>query len=611
MRTVRVLLSSLGFIFLIACGGGGDTPPPSNNPPSNNPPPNQPVTDPCAGVSIDPGDLVAELATGPLADRKRRPRGTGDPRGDLLEELWTHDAAARLGLTRPLEAGLPTGNEDIGDIAVLQDSGDLIVRANQFDLDGVALRFTPSGSGYTLATATGGFRTALGARVVLEDDDSEAFDVPFAFTYFGTTQARGFVNSDGNITFGEGDSASTDRSVSRFLSGAPRVSPFFADLDPATGSGRVFLATGADGVTVTWCNVRGFDLTDTVTVQTTLLPTGVIDVRFGPGIGLDDAVVGLSPGHTGQFSTVDLSTVSGSAGDSTAIGERFSKDSDIDLVAVARKFYQTHPDSYDQLVIWTDTRVVSGNTFAYETTIANEIRGIGNTVFDSSRDFGSAGRLRSLVLMDALTKYPTSPTQRFLGEDSTLSLLGHETGHRWLALLRFRDAAGRRSDELLGRDQAHWSFFFDSDASFMEGNDIEDLGGGAFRTIGAVRRYSLLDQYAMGLVTPSQVSPFFYVEAPTNSVPERERDDAPDTGVTFNGTRREVRIDDVIDVMGRREPASAASPKTHRQAFLYVVSNGRTLDSAQVDKLDRIRRDWPAFFRSATSNRMTLETKVR
>ena len=611
MRTVRVLLSSLGFVFLVACGGGGDTPPPSNNPPSNNPPANQPVTDPCVGVSVEPADLVADLATGPLANRKRRPRGAGDPRGDLLEELWTHDAAARLGLTRPLEAGLPTDNEDIGDIAVLQDSGDLIVRANQFDLDGVALRFTPSGSGYTLSTATGGFRTALGTRLSLEDDASSAFDMPFAFSYFGTAQSRGFVNSDGNITFGEGDSASTDRSVSRFLSGAPRVSPFFADLDPTTGSGRVFLAAGADGVTVTWCNVRGFDLTDSVTVQTTLLPTGVIDVRFGPSIGLDDAVVGLSPGRTGQFSTVDLSAVSGSAGDGTAIGERFSKDSDLDLVAVARKFYQTHPDSYDQLVIWTDTRVVSGNTFAYETTIANEIRGIGSTVFDSSRDFGSAGRLRSLVLMDALTKYPDSPTQRFLGEDSTLSLLGHETGHRWLALLRFRDADGRRSDELLGRDQAHWSFFFDSDASFMEGNDIEDRGGGEFRTIGAVRRYSLLDQYAMGLVTPSQVPPFFYVEAPTNSVPERERDDAPDTGVTFNGTRREVRIDDVIDAMGRREPTSAASPKTHRQAFVYVVSNGRSLDSAQVDKLERIRRDWPAFFRSATGNRMTLEARLR
>ncbi len=558
---------------------------------------------------MEPSGHDSALTVSAAADRKRRP--VIDPHVDLPQLLWIHQAARAQGLTTALDAGVPVDNEDVGEIAVLQDSGDLIVRANQFDLSEVALRFTPSGSGYELSRADGAFRSTLGARLVLEDDDSSGFDVPFPFSFYGTAQPRGFVNSDGNITFVEADSASTDRSVSRFLAGPPRISPFFADLDPTTGNGRVFLATGPDGVTVTWCNVRGFDVTDTVSVQTTLLPTGVVEVRFAASVGLKDAVVGLSPGQTGQFATVDLSTAAGSAAGATALGERFSKDSDIDMVAVTRKFYQTHPDGYDQLVLWTDTRVVSGNTFAYETTVANEIRGIGNGIFDASRDFGSGGRLRSVMLMDALTKYPASPTQRFLGEDSTLSLLGHETGHRWLALLRFRNADASRSDELLGRDQSHWSFFFDSDASFLEGNDIEDLGGGAFRTIGAVRRYSLLDQYAMGLVSPSQVPPFFYVDAPTNVVPDREREDAPDTGVTFNGTRREVRIEDIVDAMGRREPTSGSSPRSHRQAFIYVVSNGRTLDQAQVDKLDRIRRDWAPFFRSATSSRMTLETRLR
>ena len=54
----------------------------------------------------------------------------------------------------------------------------------------------------------------------------------------------------------------------------------------------------------------------------------------------------------------------------------------------------------------------------------------------------------------------------------------------------FRDHTGATSDALLGRDDAHWSFFFNSDASVMEGNDIEDQGGGQFRTIDAVKRYS-------------------------------------------------------------------------------------------------------------------------
>lgn len=610
MRTCRAFLSSVGFVVLFACGGGGDSPSPSPQPPTPPPAP-PPVTDPCVGVGIDESFEAGESEPSALTLRKRTPRGAGDPRVDVGQLLWIHREARTLGLSQARETDLPRDTEDVGEIAVLRDASDLIVRANTFDLVGAALRFTPNGGGYDLTRGDFGFRGTVGNRIVLEDDDSEEFAIPFGFNFYGGAQSRAFINSDGNITFGEADFASTDRSVTRFLAGPPRVSPFFADLDPTTGSGRVFLAAGADGVTVTWCNVRGFDVAETVTVQTTLLPSGVVEMRFGGGISLRDAVVGVSPGRTGQFNNADLSGGGGGAGASTALGERFSRDPDIDLVAVARKFYQTHPDLFDQLVIWTDTRVVSGNTFAYETTVSNDIRGIGAGIFDSAADFGSGGRLRSLVLMDTLTKYPASPTQRFLGEDSTLSLLGHETGHRWLALLRFRDAQGRRSDELLGRDQAHWSFFFDSDASFMEGNDIDDLGGGSFRTSRAVEGYSLLDQYAMGLVSPSQVPPFFYVEAPTNIVPQRDREDAPDIGVTFNGTRREVRIDDVVDAMGRREPTSSASTKSHRQAFIYILSNGATLDQGQVDKLDRIRRDWMPYFREATDRRMTLETRLR
>ena len=53
--------------------------------------------------------------------------------------------------------------------------------------------------------------------------------------------------------------------------GPPRVAPFLADLDPSTG-GRVLANAAADGYTVTWCNVRGFDSAQTTNVQLTLLP---------------------------------------------------------------------------------------------------------------------------------------------------------------------------------------------------------------------------------------------------------------------------------------------------------------------------------------------------
>jgi hypothetical protein len=160
--------------------------------------------------------------------------------------------------------------------------------------------------------------------------------------------------------------------------------------------------------------------------------------------------------------------------------------------------------------------------------------------------------------------------------------MGQEVGHRWLAYLRFSDHNRQPSEALLGRDSGHWSFFFDSDASVMEGNRIQDLGGGSFRTVAAVEKYSLLDQYAMGLVRDIDVPKMFYVESPVSTTATAES--SPRVGVTFSGTRRDVLINDVIEVMGARSPSADNSPKVIRQAFIYLVSRNRTADPARLPR---------------------------
>ena len=100
----------------------------------------------------------------------------------------------------------------------------------------------------------------------------------------------------------------------------------------------------------------------------------------------------------------------------------------------------------------------------------------------------------------------------------------------------------------------------------------------------------------MGLVQPSDVPAFFYVQNPTNLSETKDRESSPDVGVTFNGTRRDVLIEDVIAIHGPRQPSAAESTRLHRQAFLYVVGAGRPPDSAAIAKLERIRRQWEEFF---------------
>lgn len=62
----------------------------------------------------------------------------------------------------------------------------------------------------------------------------------------------------------------------------------------------------------------------------------------------------------------------------------------------------------------------------------------------------------------------------------------------------------------------------------------------------------------------------------------------------------------------RSSSASAdASPRVHRQAFLYVVGTDRMAEPADVTLLDTIRRQWEVFFRGATEGRMRVETRLR
>jgi hypothetical protein len=608
---------------LAACGGsgspGGTTPPGGGTtPPGGGTTPTNPCT--TALLADTEGVATNGVLQGGAVPSDKKTLVDGNPRGRLPEALalnrWADERrrnqqlratvqAASRGDTQPSITVPAPVAEDIGDIAVIQDTGDLILPLNPFDVRSVGLRFTRSGSAYTLSKIDANFRSALGARVTLSDDDSAPISIPFAFPFYGTVQTAAFVNSDGNITLGEEDKASTERNLGRLVSGPPRIAPFFADLDPSTGTGKVFVNAAADQYTVTWCGVRGFDSTRTTTVQATLLPDGSVEMKFADSISVPDSIVGISPGHTADLALVDYTT--GSASGGGAIAERFASTNSIDTFAVAKKFYATHPDSFDQILLWTDQPLIQG-AFAYELTLANEVRGIGQDIYDISNAAGSGGRLRSMVVMDFLGKYPEDPGQKFLGENNTLSVMGQEVGHRWLAYVNFRDRTGTKSNALLGRDDAHWSFFLDSDASVMEGNDIEDLGGGQFRTVDAVKRYSRLDQYLMGAIPPSSVPTFFYVENPVST---KVRSDAPSIGVSFTGTRRDVLVDDVIAVSGQRVPSSADASKLHRQAFIYIVTAGRSTDAGQVAKLDRIRSQWEGFFAQATDNRMTANTRLR
>ncbi|MCS6886067.1 MAG: Ig-like domain-containing protein [Acidobacteriota bacterium] len=290
---------------------------------------------------------------------------------------------------------------------------------------------------------------------------------------------------------------------------------------------------------------------------------------------------------------------------------------------VAKRFFQRHPDQYDILVTFAETLYPTPtaglNILAYNVPIVNQTMGLGMEVgaFNGGpQAYGSSGRLKNFINMNRLLMYPANPSQSAYLTNSTLDILSHEVGHCWGAFYHFDDS-GVTSNELLGRQLAHWSFFFNSDASFLEGNRYLDLGSGRFRTIAATSTYNELDRYGIGVL--SAPSPVYVISNPTDFDPDiiLSNGSALDPSspiartlpplappeyesIQVTGTRKDVTFGQIVAVEGPRVPPPSPDLGRLSVGFILLVFPGREPEQRDIDKLKRIRDEWITLFKNST-----------
>ncbi len=175
--------------------------------------------------------------------------------------------------------------------------------------------------------------------VQLSDDDSRKVDLGFSFPFYGTVYTAVYINSDGNLTFGAGDGQSQERSVSRFLTLAPRIAALYADLNPAAGGKVLFGKANETSMYVKWDGVPLYGTSGKNTVSITLDQSGQITVAVA-GVSGSQYVVGVSKGGQGNTAAeTDLSAASalGMAG-TKAVFESFAKGKAVDLAGKTLTF---------------------------------------------------------------------------------------------------------------------------------------------------------------------------------------------------------------------------------------------------------------------------------
>ncbi len=242
-------------------------------------------------------------------------------------------------------------------------------------------------------------------------------------------------------------------------------------------------------------------------------------------------------------------------------------DGTIDYLEAYNLFRTQFGDHYDFVFFRPDTTsgVVGGGNSS--PTIYNQISGINHYTGDSYDGRGGWGtsKLQSLQKMG------------FLGQVRTCI---HETGHRWCAYV-YHQEGGVHNENLhevitsASQRPYHWGTWFDNDNSCMDYDyddwvdsttvagefEINDLAAG----VPGVDQFGFhpLDLYLMGLIDPSEVGGFRYIQNPTD----------PDGDGSYSGTEVNLTITNITDEEGARNPAYPNTQRVFHQAFLLITKD--------------------------------------
>ena len=227
-----------------------------------------------------------------------------------------------------------------------------------------------------------------------------------------------------------------------------------------------------------------------------------------------------------------------------------------------RKLYSVFPDMFDTAIVTPAMTLFHPLTFGenvpYEVPVKNEVQHIGMPLVDKTSEFGSAGRLKSVIYHS-------------FGD---VAIIDHEIAHTWgatiglgLGLLQQRDF--EHWDELTDIGGQLGAYYFSDDGQYI--GHFKDNGDGTWRLVAnsEVEKYSPLELYIMGFISPDQVPPIHILS----------NIDLADLEHIKASVQSTVTIDQIIAAEGgARIPSIAESQKDFTAA--YIVTSDQPYNDA-------------------------------
>jgi hypothetical protein len=269
------------------------------------------------------------------------------------------------------------------------------------------------------------------------------------------------------------------------------------------------------------------------------------------------------------------------------------------LKRLTHSVYQTLGDDFQFIyfIFNEPQRVFPHSPYGYHSPVKNNIQGIGQGIFDFTKDYGSEGNLESVVVLSTQLDLIYGPSL-------------HETAHRWGNYLKTPLHSLRHKEWLRWQDKDayHWGYlsssgqlggwrddFFAGDLSHATDNSylLTDgpEGGVGFSGIGPgnnFAKYSDLELYLMGLISSENVADL--IEPKTKPI---ETAIYPIHIIEEFNT---ISMADIIATNGHRIPANTEARKSMSALFVVVSKENITQSdwnnySHQVNNFTRNGQD--------------------
>lgn len=279
-------------------------------------------------------------------------------------------------------------------------------------------------------------------------------------------------------------------------------------------------------------------------------------------------------------------------------------------------FYASNSDDYDYVCILLirDFSLF----FAFYQPIANDTKGIGYDSITPGEIFDQdpSNSLDGLIFMN----YEGLWSQNY---EAGRYVFGQEFGHRWGAFTNISNET-LGSEDLLGRDVAHWSYWYATGNSPMEGNTWIDNGDGTWSTdYQGTSTYSDLDLYLMGFIPPTDVGPqtFLQVSAEEQTRVGLEPASSPNyfnctvdpngcENTTVAATPVSFGVDSIVAAEGVRNPDDTSSQRTFKMAFIVLALQGDDTSDETLDRVDALRQTWETDWESDARGLADLDTTL-